>query len=202
MEEKKKKTHKHPGYTKPIEAVSDQVSDSNQSAEGTGLDDIEVLKKQLEEKEKEAKDNHDRMLRIAADFENYKKRAAREKEEMAKFANEDLVKAILPFLDNLERAVDHSDKTVDLQHLVEGVRLTIQELLQSLSKFGVSPVEAIGKSFDPAIHEAVLVVPSDRHEPNQVVEEFRKGYFLRDRLIRPASVSVSKPPGEETHVTE
>jgi molecular chaperone GrpE len=164
--------------------------------------EIEELKKKLEEKEKEAKENYDRLLRTAADFENYKKRAAREKEDWTKFANEDLIRAILPFIDNLERAVNHAQKVVDAGVLIEGVRLTLQQLLQALNKFGLSSFESVGKPFDPAIHEAMLVVETDKHEPNQVVEEFQKGYLLNDRLLRPATVSVSKPPEKEVRTSE
>ena len=155
--------------------------------------EIEELYKKLEGKEKEAKENYDRLLRTAADFENYKKRAAKEKEDWIKFANEDLMKAILPFIDNLERAVNHAEKVTDTGVLIEGVRLTIQQLLQKLNRFGLSTFESVGKAFDPAIHEAMLVVETDKHEPNQVVEEFQKGFLLNDRLLRPATVSVSKP---------
>ena len=155
--------------------------------------EIEELKKKVEEKEKEVKEHQDRLLRVAADLENYKKRMAREKEEWVKFANEDLIKSILPFVDNLERAVNHSEKTEDIQSLVEGLKLTVRQLLNILNKFGVSPIEALGKPFDPTVHEAMLVVETDQHEANRVVEEFQKGYLLNDRLLRPAMVSVSKP---------
>ena len=164
--------------------------------------ETEELKKKLEEKEKEAKEHYDRLLRMAADFENYKKRAVREKEEWTKFANEDLIKGILPFIDNLERAVNHAEKVEDAGVLIEGVRLTIQQLLQALSKFGLSFFESLGKPFDPALHEAILLVPTDQHESNQVVEEFQKGYLLNDRLLRPATVSVSKPLEKEVQATE
>lgn len=159
--------------------------------------EIEELKMKLVEKEKEANENYDRLLRTAAELENLKKRVAREKEEWTKYANEELIKAILPFIDNLERAVNHAEKVVDTGVLIEGVRLTIQQLLQSLAKFGLSTFESVGKPFDPAFHEAMLVVESDKYEPNHVVEEFQKGYILNDRVIRPAMVSVSKPPPKE-----
>jgi len=159
--------------------------------------EVEILKRKLAEKEKEANENYERLLRTAAELENLKKRVAKEREEWTKFANEDLIKAILPFIDNLERAVNHAEKVVDSGVLIEGVRLTIQQLLQSLSKFGLSSFESVGKPFDPAFHEAMLVVESDQYEPNHVVEEFQKGYLLNDRLIRPAIVSVSKPPHKE-----
>ena len=164
--------------------------------------EIGELKKKLEEKEKEIKEHHDRLLRLAADFENYKKRAAKDKEDWTKFANEDVIRAILPFIDNLERAVNHAQKIADTGVLIEGVRLTIQQILQTLNKFGVSSFQSVGKPFDPTVHEAMLVVETDQHEPNQVVEEFQKGYLLNDRLLRPATVSVSKPPEKEAQTSE
>jgi molecular chaperone GrpE len=164
--------------------------------------EFEELKKMLEEKEKELKEHHDRLLRLAADFENYKKRAAKEKEDWAKFANEDLIRAILPFIDNLERAVNHAEKVVDTGVLIEGVRLTLQQILQTLNKFGVSSFQSVGKPFDPTVHEAMLVVETDKQEPNQVVEEFQKGYLLNNRLLRPATVSVSKTPEKEVQTSK
>jgi molecular chaperone GrpE len=164
--------------------------------------EIGELKKKLEEKEKESKENYDRLLRTAADFENYKKRVAKEREDWTKFANEDLIRSILPFIDNLERAVNHAQKVVDTGVLIEGIRLTIQQLLQNLNKFGLSSFESVGKPFDPAMHEAMLVVETNTHEPNQVVEEFQKGYLLNDRLLRPATVSVSKALEKEVLASE
>ena len=184
--------------------ISEIVSEENHPKNKKKKEDkeIEELKKKLEEKAKESKENYDRLLRMAADFENYKKRAAREKEDWTKFANEDLIKSILPFIDNLERAVNHAQKIADTGVLVEGVRMTLQQLLQSLNKFGLSSFESVGKPFDPAMHEAMLVVETDKHEPNQVVEEFQKGYLLNDRLLRPATVSVSKTTEKEALTSE
>lgn len=164
--------------------------------------ELDHLKKRLEEKEKEAKENLDRLLRVAADFENYKKRAAREKEDWTKFANEDLIKSVLPFIDNLERAVNHAEKVADTGVLIEGIKLTLQQIHQTLNRFGLTTFESVGQPFDPARHEAMLVVETDQHEPNQVVEEFQKGYLLNDRLLRPATVSVAKPPSREVQINE
>ena len=202
MEDQKKKKHqKHPNQTPSTEGVEERALTEEKKVESTEEDDLGALKKKLEAKGKEAEENHERMLRVAADLDNYKKRAAREKEELIKYGNEDLIKAILPFIDNLEKAVGHSETTQGVQSLVEGVKLTIQQLLQALNKFGLSPVESLGKPFDPAFHEAMMVVQTDQHEPNQVVEEFRRGYLLNDRLIRPATVSVSKPLDKEAQTT-
>ena len=165
-------------------------------------EEVEELRKKVAEKEKEVKEHYDRLLRVAADLENYKRRAAKEKEEWIKFANEDLIKGILPFIDNLERAVNHAEKVQDTGVMIEGVRLTIQQLLQALTRFGVSPIESVGKPFDPAVHQAMLLVETDQQEPNRVVEEFQRGYLLNDRLLRPATVSVSKPPEKEVRTTE
>jgi molecular chaperone GrpE len=188
------------------ETLSEDHSESKSHKPKKKKDDkdheLDDLKKRLEEKEKEAKENLDRLLRVAADFENYKKRAVREKEDWTKFANEDLIRAILPFIDNLERAVNHAEKVVDTGVLIEGIKLTLQQIHQTLNRFGLTPFESVGKPFDPARHEAMLVVETDRHEPDQVVEEFQRGYLLNERLLRPATVSVSKSPSKETQITE
>jgi len=207
MERKEKKDHyqtrsREKDQENLIENIGEELHLNLKEEKKEREKEIEELKKKVEEKEKELREHHDRLLRVAADFDNYKKRAAREKEEWVKFANEDLIKSILPFVDNLERAVNHSEKTEDIQSLVEGIKLTVQQLLQTLNRFGVSPIESLGKPFDPAMHEAMLVVETDQHEPNRVVEEFQKGYLLNDRLLRPATVSVSKPSEKEAQTTE
>ncbi len=190
------------GHEEAIETVGEEVHPHLEQEKQEKEKEIAELKKKLEEKEKEIKGHHDRLLRLAADFENYKKRAAKEKEDWTKFANEDLIRAILPFIDNLERAINHAEKVADTGVLIEGVRLTIQQLLQVLNRFGLSSFESVGKPFDPNVHEAMLVVETDKHEPNQVVEEFQKGYLLNDRLLRPATVSVSKSPEKEAQTSE
>lgn len=164
--------------------------------------EIEELKNKVEQKEKEAKEYYDRLLREAADLENFKKRAAKDKEELTKFANEDLIKAILPVIDNLERAVNHAEKVSDTGVMIEGVRLTIRQILQTLTRFGLTYFESVGKPFDPSMHEAMLVIESDQHQPNHVVEEFQKGYLLNNRLLRPATVSVSKLPEKDVQGTK
>ncbi len=200
--EKKDKKKSSSAEHGSAEHTGEEMKGAPEAQTGGDEKEIEALRQKLEEKEKEAKDLYDRLLRTAADLENFKKRAAKEKEDWLKYANEDVIKSILPFVDNLERAVNHAEKTKDTGALIEGVRLTIQQLLQGLSKFGVTPIEALGKPFDPAVHEAMLVVETDQHAPDQVVEEFQKGYLLNDRLLRPSTVSVSKPLGKEAQRTE
>ncbi|MBM4322951.1 MAG: nucleotide exchange factor GrpE, partial [Deltaproteobacteria bacterium] len=107
-----------------------------------------------------------------------------------------------PFIDNIERAVNHAEKVVDAGVLTEGIKLTLQQILQTLNRFGLVPFDSVGKPFDPARHEAMLVVETDQHEPDQVVEEFQRGYLLNERLLRPATVSVTKSPSKEAQVNE
>ena len=155
-------------------------------------DPIKELEAKLETAEQEAKENHDRFLRVSAEFENYKKRSAREMSEFRKFSNESLIKEMLSVVDNLERALDssRSDKQADTG-LVEGVDMTLKEILNIFEKFSVRPVESLGKPFDPAFHQAVMQEETDAHPENIVTNEMQKGYMMHDRLIRPSMVAVS-----------
>jgi len=159
--------------------------------------ELDVLRKRLEEKEKQAMETFDRLLRTASDFENYKKKIARENESLIRFANEELIRDILPFIDNLERTLEHSEKTKDSGSLLAGVRLTCDQVLRTLREYGLSPVQSLGGPFDPAVHEAMMTVETNEVDANQVVEEFTRGYLLHDRLIRAAKVSVSTPSHKE-----
>lgn len=157
-------------------------------------DDImKEMEAKIEAAAQEAKDNHDRLLRVSADFENYKKRSAREMEGLRKFANESLIKEMLPVVDNLERAIDSSNNNGGTKNsIVEGVDMTLMEILKILEKFGVKPIESLGETFDPGFHEAVMQQESEDHAENTVLQEFQKGYMINDRLLRPAMVVVSK----------
>jgi molecular chaperone GrpE len=155
--------------------------------------EIVSLRQQLQAKDLEAKNNYERLLRQAAEVENFKKRSTREREDAIRFANESLVKDLLPVVDNLERAVAHASGGGNGKPLVEGVEMVLRGLLDVLVKHGVSPISAQGQPFDPTKHEAMSQVESDEHEPNSVVEELHRGYMLRDRLLRAALVSVAKP---------
>jgi molecular chaperone GrpE len=139
-------------------------------------------------------DARDKYLRLAADFENYKRRARREREELFNYANENLIKELLETVDNLERALDHAQQAGeegDGKTLLEGVELTHRSLMQALEKLGVLVVSPQGEEFDPNVHEAVRQVPSEAHAAGLVVEVLQKGYLLKDRLLRPALVVVS-----------
>ena len=158
--------------------------------------EIEMLKSQVEEKEKQGEENYDRFLRAQAELENYKKRVEREKSSLIQYGNEELIKAILPVIDNLERALVHPPGE-NPDGLLEGIKITHNQLLQVLEKFGVTRIAAVGEPFDPSKHEAMMQVESADHEPNTVVSELQRGYFLKDRLLRPAMVSVARAPKQE-----
>lgn len=160
------------------------------------------LEKRLEESETEAKMAHDRFLRVSAEFENYKKRAQREVDDFRKYANEAILKDLLTVVDNLERAVESSSEKCENDQLLEGVDLTLKEILKVFEKFSVKPIEALEHEFDPAVHQAVLQEASEAHAENMVIREFQKGYTIHDRLLRPAMVVVSKSAGNPVDGTE
>ncbi|MFQ5903115.1 MAG: nucleotide exchange factor GrpE [Candidatus Binatia bacterium] len=156
--------------------------------------ELEKLRQQLEAKELEAKEIYDRFLRQIAEMENFKKRMDREKGEAIRYANEGLVRDLLPILDNLERAVEHAKGGGNGNPLVEGIEMVLKGFLEILSKHGVTQISAMGEMFNPEKHEAIAQVESEDHEPNAVVKEHHKGYYLLDRLLRPSLVSVAKVP--------
>jgi molecular chaperone GrpE len=169
-----------------------KVEESSTENAATADLQLDTLRQELAAKELEAKTNYDRFLRQVAELDNVKKRSAREREEISRFANEALIKDLLPVVDNLERAVAHASGGGNGKPLVEGVEMILKGLLDVLAKHGVTQISAAGQSFDPSKHEAMAQVESESHEPNSVVEELHKGYTLRDRLLRPALVSVAK----------
>jgi molecular chaperone GrpE len=173
-------------------STNEALGETENSGVRTGTATFLSLEEKLTAKEKEASENWDRFLRERADLENYRKRVNREKEELLNYGNKSLIEEILPIIDNLERALAHASED-GLVALVEGIRMTHSMLLGSLKKFGVSPLEAAGSPFDPAFHQAMAQVPTDEHAPNTVIEEYQKGYTLKERLLRPAMVTVSTP---------
>ena len=154
---------------------------------------VDSVQTELENAKKEAQDNYDRYLRVYADFENYKKRSAREMEEFRKFANESLLKEMLTVVDNLERAIDSSDTNSENNaFIVEGVQMTLKDILSIFEKFKVIPVDSPGKPFDPRYHQAFQQEESDEYPENTVTRKLQRGYLLHERLLRPAMVVVSK----------
>jgi len=151
---------------------------------------VEQEEQQEQQQEDAAAEVDDRLLRLAADFDNYKKRAARERAEYVAFANERILKELLPILDDLERALSAAEQHEEAQ-LEEGVRLVHRSLASLLERQGVKEIATEGK-FDPHVHEALLAQPSEEKEQGDVLDVIQKGYTLGDRVVRPARVIVAE----------
>ncbi|HKJ65468.1 MAG TPA: nucleotide exchange factor GrpE [Desulfopila sp.] len=190
------------------ESIAEEAMDANDTAasanaentatncEESSAQHTERLEKELAESNDEVAGLKDKMLRMAADYENYKKRNERERATAMKYAGEHIFREFLPVVDNLERAlqqgaVEGTDNEKKLAGLLEGVELTLKSLHTSLDKFEVKAIDSVGELFDPNKQEALTMEPSDTIPPNHVVNEFEKGYFYKDRLLRAAKVTVS-----------
>ena len=185
--QKKAETDKH-GTDKKISTKKD----SDKEKKGKATDPLKEMETKIKSLENEAKETYDRFLRVSAEFENYKKRSAREMSEFKKFANESLIKELLLVVDNMERAINSSKNEGSSNNgLIEGVDMTLKELLKIFEEFGVRQVESLGKPFDPNFHQAVMQEETDKHPHNTVINELQKGYTINERLLRPATVVVS-----------
>jgi len=162
-------------------------------------DSLQKLRQELAEAKEEAGKNWDLYLRERADLENARKRHQRDREEAIRFANDRLLREMIPVLDNLERAVGHAEQgDDDSQGLLEGVNMTINQFRKVLEDFGVKPINALGEDFDPNLHQAMGHVETTDQAPNTVTSEFQKGYLLNDRLLRPSLVMVARAPNGAT----
>lgn len=184
-----KKKHDADEMIKNVESKTSQ-SDSVRSCEAQ----VDDLSSQIKAAEEEAHAHYDKLLRVMAEFENFKRRVSREGEEQLKYANEKLLTEMLAPLDDLDRVHDHvpPDAAPELKQLAEGIEMAQKSLMAVLGRFGLKEVPALGEQFDPAKHEAIAVVESDVQGPNTVIAIHRKGYWLFDRLLRPAMVTVAK----------
>lgn len=144
----------------------------------------------------------DKYLRLAAEFENYKKLAQKQKQEYVQFANESMLKELLPVVDNLERALKHAKESHGQQGLIQGVELTLKQATETLARFGVRPIASLGAPFDPAQHQAVARRESPASKDNTVIEEYQKGYLLHDRVLRAAMVVVASAPVSESDTVQ
>ena len=179
---KKKKTE-IPIEESPVE--TEDMIDSEQDEEKDMSAELEEARQKLQESE-------EKVLRLAAEFENTKKRLQRERETSLKYAEENVLKELLPGIDNIERAMEQGQDSNSMESLLEGVELTRKGLSATLEKFGVKAIKSVGEPFDPNIHEAVAMEETEEMEPNRVLKEFQKGYLYKDRLLRAAKVIVSK----------
>ena len=181
-------------------------SEDAETAEHSDEETVESvdLEERLAAAEEEARINYDRYVRLAAEFENFRKRSAREMQDYKKFANENLIRELLPVVDNLERALLSAENPAsEDEGLKEGVELTLREILRVLDKFGVKPIQSLNEPFDPAYHQAMMQEPRGNVPENTVISEMQKGYTMQDRLLRPAMVIVSAPKtADETSAGE
>lgn len=176
----------------PVDGMSDGAE---KGEEGPVAADELVAAAELKACQEELAAQKDSYLRARADLENYRRRTQREKEELSKFANENILREILPVIDNLERAVSHARcEEADAAGLLAGVEMTLSQFQKVLEKFQVTVIEALNQPFDCACHEAMGQIENGECDPNTVVQELQRGYLLNGRLLRPALVMVSKAP--------
>ena len=153
------------------------------------------LRAKIEQLEADAKEASNRYLRLAADFDNYKKRVRQEQSDTVQRANAELIERLLPVVDNFHRVIESAPEEVD-EAWLKGIKLTLQQLDELLVAQGVSPIEAVGQPFDPMLHEAIGHEESDELPEDTVVSEVRRGYRLHDRVVRPALVRVARRVGD------
>ena len=189
---KNRKEHEAAPSQEPQEKAQAEKTAEGDQGQPLKADD---LRASLEAKEKEAAENYDRYLRAMAEMDNFRKRAARDKEDAIKYGNEKLIKDILPILDSLDRALHQaSDMTArnNFEAFQQGLELIHSQILGCLERHGVEKVAAKGEEFDPDRHQALMQVETPKMESNRVVDEYESGYTLHGRLLRPSKVSVSK----------
>lgn len=153
---------------------------------------ISELKKEIDEKNNQLNDYIDTLQRLQAQFENYKKRTIKEKDKLVSIANKDLIRELLPLLDDFERAINSYKNGNEVQTIIEGLNIINNQFNQVLNKKNLKEIYPEGEIFDPRYHEAVMQIESDKHEEGTVLEVLQKGYLLNDILLRPATVKVSK----------
>lgn len=181
-----------------MEERNEQVTEAAEQVEEVTAEDIlennagDELQAQVTELEGKLAETESRMLRLQADFDNYRRRVQLDKEAAEKYKAQSLVLDILPALDNFERAMKIEVQDEQMTSLLQGMEMVYRQLVEALSKEGVEAIEAVGQPFDPYLHQAVMQVEDSGYEPNTVVEEFQKGYKLKDRIIRPSMVKVNQ----------
>lgn len=163
---------------------------------------VTITAREYEEMLAQIEELKDRYLRVAADFDNYRKRVEKEKEDIICFANERLVTDLLPVVDNLERALTADPNGTGTESILDGVRMVNQQLHSILTACGLEPVHAVGTAFDPRIHEAVGVLEPGEYDEGTVLAELQKGYKLKGKVLRHSVVHVAGQPGRESEESE
>ncbi|WCF09973.1 nucleotide exchange factor GrpE [Paenibacillus thiaminolyticus] len=168
-----------------------QEAAETSEAEGKTAEEAQAETAELKMARAQAEELQQRLLRAQADFDNFRRRTVKEKEELAQYASSKLVTELLPVLDNFERALAAAQTGSEEQSFVKGVDMIFRQLTQVLEQEGVKAMNAVGEPFNPEFHQAIMQVESEEHEEGIVVEEVQKGYMLKDRVLRPAMVKVS-----------
>ena len=190
-------SHKRTDKSSPDADTPKPPADEQSIKNEVVSDPVKELEIRCETAEQESRQHYERLLRVSADFENFKKRSFRETDDFRKYANELLLLELLTVVDNMERAIQSTNSENNAAGcVIEGVEMTLKALLKIFDKFSVKLIEAVGKPFDPSFHQAMIQEASDLHPENTVIREFQKGYLLHDRLLRPSMVVVSKGPGK------
>ena len=170
-----------------------QEGERRQDSVDPSAKQVASLEGKVAELEAAAAEAKDRYLRLAADSENFKKRARQEQLDTVQHASAELINRLLPGLDDLHKALDHTPKGIDPSWL-KGVELSVRKLEEALGAHGLEPIKSVGTRFDPKVHEAVGHEESREHPEDTVIAELRRGYRIRDRVVRPALVKLARPP--------
>jgi molecular chaperone GrpE len=207
-----KDSGKEAQHDEPVPALAAKDSDEGEDGagephkdEGDAQEDgqEEAKKAEVERAKAQANDEllktRERMLRIAADFENFRKRSKKDLEDAQHKARVDILKEMLPVFDNLARAVEHGGSVQDIEPIIQGARMVTKQFEENLARFGLKRIESVGEVFDPSIHDAIAQEESDEAKPGTIIKEFLAGYMLGDKLLRAAMVVVAKagPGGAE-----
>jgi molecular chaperone GrpE len=173
---------------------TDDLEESLQNDGATSNNQVEVIHAETEQPTNDLEKLQrvqERLIRVTADFENFRKRAQRDIDSVALYANEQLLRALLPIIDNLERALENIEHTEDAEAMNSGVEMVLRQLQKELRHHGVTSSSSVGEMFDPRIHEAFEAIPTNEHKPGEILKELQKGYSFRERMLRPAMVSVA-----------
>jgi len=182
----------------PGDATGASPDDTLCGGQDISLADREVLVEKIDKLEKENVELSDRMLRTLAEFDNYRKRVAREKDDLLKYGAEKMALDMLLVADNFERALDQAKSAIDAAAVVKGIEMIFKQFLVTLEKFNIKSFDSIGQTFDPEKHEAMAQQSHTEFAENTIMAEFQKGYYLNDKLIRHARVVVSQGPGDDS----
>ena len=176
---------------------TDEHTEESFSAQEDVVEIVEEILDPLEQKEKEVVELKEDMMRLRAETDNFRKRLSKEKEDSVRYANEKVFKDLVPIYDNLKRALEAPD--INVQSLKEGVDMIGKQFLSFLDKHHVKPIEALGETFDPNLHEVLSQIESAEHEEDVIIDEFGKGYYIHDRVLMPSKVVTSKKPQPDSN---